>query len=172
MTLDKDLFRQPRFWQIAVPALLFLYAAGATFDMFAQKKNAQEQKSITENAYQHAREIKGILDKVGSQSTVTSETRAFDGVASARKCAQVADIPEVRLSRGESSSPKKDKDGTVKIMESFKLRGVKLIQIARFVDFAEKNYDTLKCTQITITNSRNPKKDHWDADINMQYTKN
>jgi len=169
MTINKDMLRQPEFWRVAIPCLLLLWALSATRSMYAQKQSARDQLKTTAKVMRDARAIAAILDQLGTRKDRIARNRPFDSVASARECAHAAGIPEARLSRGESSSPKKNKDGSIRIIESFKLRNSQLLQIARFIDYAEQNFASLTCTQITITNSRNRRKNNWDADLTFQY---
>jgi len=172
MQYDRAMLKKPQFWAVIVPAILSVWAIGATAKMFKYRSEADYQIELTSDSRNNARSIASVLKRAGRYDLLeTSLYRSFNRVTSARQCAKAAAIPESQLYRGESSKPKQQKDGSFLHRENFHLNSVRLIQIAKFIDYAEQNYTSLICTGVTIAPARKKSKDSWDATINFQYLK-
>ena len=167
-----EMLKKPRLWSIVVPAVFFLWAISSTANMLNYRQKAKSRLEITNNVKSKARHIESILKRAGrGNKSGTSLNLDFDTVASSHQCAQAAAIPVALLSQGGSSKPKLLKDGSLRHNENFNLTSVRLIQIAKFIDFAERNYSSLRCTKVTIKPIRGKKRDAWDATISFQYLK-
>jgi len=168
-----ETMKKPRTWAIIIPVLLFLWAAEATISMHGNRADA-------ESAGRFAREMGGIADdievtikKAGGDALAASQSKDFDLVTSALKCAEAAAISSSRLSRGDSSAPKKQKNSTrLQYTENLKLTGVRMMQLAKFIEYAERNFSSLTCDQLSIVPSHGQKtKDTWDVTVTFRYTK-
>jgi len=70
-----------------------------------------------------------------------------------------------------STNPEKQRDGTVIHGEHYQLNRVNLLQVIQFLDYAERNYAPLSCTNLTLeVPSRGAMStDNWSAQLNIKY---
>ena len=172
MDFDAKMLKKPEAWAVIVPAVLVVWSIGTTLKMLDCRNRALSQRDQSRQVQANVHTIKSILRRSGHQDISDASINIeFDRVSSARRCAKEALITESKLHRIESPNAKPQKDGSFLFRETFKLNSIKLLQIARFIDFAERNYSSLNCTQATIYPARIKTKDSWDATINFQYLK-
>jgi hypothetical protein len=170
MDVDKSLLKNPKLWAVVIPVILGIWALSSTVRMVGAYHDASEQQQDTDEAMSNARRIATIVKRLGRQElSGDAMFRDFDRVTSARQCARAALIPENKLQRIESRDAKTLKDGSLLFKEDYQLNGVKLLQIATFIDYAERNYTSLNCTQTTLYPSRSKSKNSWDARVSFQY---
>ena len=169
--MNISLLKKPGAWAIIVPVLLMFGTVSATLKMFSQRDKARNQWELTTKVQKDARQIIALLNQSGRGDLTGAALPHFQDKTSARLCAEVAGIPLSRLTRGESGGkPKKEKDGRILHRENYKLNRVPLLQIAQFVDYAERNFSSLSCTQLTLTSLMGEKdSDAWDATVSLQY---
>ena len=172
LKLNKELIRKPVFWAILIPAALLVWTIPAALNMArhgAMKKRALNNIQTVEN---NAQRILHLLRLSGTDlGTASSEYQnMFTGKDSAFACAGVAGFPESRLTRGESSRNKVLKNGSILHQETYKLHGVEMLQVALFVDHAERYFSNATCDNLTLTfNTRGKTKDTWDASVHIKY---
>ena len=172
MEFDRNMLKSRNVWAVLIPAVLAIWSIGATANMIQFRGDARDQIERTEEVQMNVRSIVSILKRSGRGDLLpASIDRSFQSITSARLCARAAGISESRWHLGESPKPRQQKDGSLLHRETFKINGVKLIQIAKFIDFAERNYSSLNCSQVDIKPSRKKGKDSWDATINLEYLK-
>jgi len=172
MDIDKTMLRRPSVWAVIIPVALGIWGIHSTVNMLRSQERAQRQTEETKEVCRNAQSIASIMKRLGRKKLgETPMFKSYDRVTSARQCARGALIPESKMQRIESFDPKLTKDKTWLFRESYKLNGVKLLQIAKFIDFAERSFDSLNCTQVTIYPARVKRKDAWDATISLQYVK-
>jgi len=171
LQLNKDLIRKPIFWAILIPALLIVWTIPAALNMASQagiKKRALSNIRPVEDNAQRILRLRGVkgtdlgTDSIGSQ-------KLFTGKASAFACARFAQISESRWPRGEATRPKTQKDGSILHKETYKLLGVKFLQIAQFIDHAERHFSNVNCDNLTLTYAPAKVKDSWNATIHLEY---
>jgi hypothetical protein len=169
--MNLELLKKPYAWAIIIPALLLIWTISAAAGMFSQRDKTQNQVETASTVEKNARQIINLLNRSGRSDLIGSALPPFGGMDSARACADAATIPLTRLTRGESGGkPKKDKQGRLLHRENYKLHRVRLLQIARFVDHAERDYSSLSCTQLMLTSIVGDKNsDSWDATVSLQY---
>ena len=163
------LLKKARFWAVAVPCVLLVWTVVESAAVWSQSDEASKKLRQSQSVQEAAREIVAILRESGQGELGGAALREFDAITSARLCAEAAIISEERLLRGESSKPKPQKDGSMLHRESYRLNGVHLLQVAKFIDYAERNFSSLNCTELTLTPLRSKSKDAWDANIDLQY---
>ncbi|MBN1765711.1 MAG: hypothetical protein JW860_10670 [Sedimentisphaerales bacterium] len=172
MDMDIQKLKQPKTWGVAIPFILTIWALISTFSMMNARTQAQNQIQNTQKIWEESNSIVTILKKAGQDDTgdITLQG-SFDRVGSVLQSAKHALIVESKVERVESSSPKIQKDGSLLYRETYNLKNVKLLQIAKFIDYAERSFSSTSCTHITIIPSRNMRQDSWDANITFQYIK-
>ena len=167
---DINRLKKPQSWAVIVPACLTIWALWATFNMMDRSGYAEAQVESARKTQKVALEIMARLREVGGGNLADTELQHFDLVTSAQQCADAAIIPLAKLLRGASSSGKTRKDGSVQHNQNYRLNGVRMLQIAKFIDYAEQNYASLNCTKLDIVPSTSHDiKDSWDATISLQY---
>lgn len=170
MNIDRDSLKEPLTWAVIVPAVLFIWVLVSLFALNSAKAGYEKQAKKTEEVQKYAREILALMDEIGAANLPNAATRQFDALTSARACAKAAFIRDTKLLTGESRKAKVQSDGSVVRGESYRINGVRLLQIARFIDHAEGNYSSVNCTALTLTHSRSSKvKDWWDVSVDLQY---
>lgn len=169
--MQVDILKKSWLWAIIIPVLLLGWTIYAAAGMLSQRNKARTQMGAADDAQKYSRQIITLLNRSGRGDLTGSALPAFLGMDSARDCAQAAGIPLTSLTRGESGGkPKKDDQGRLLHRENYKLHRVRLLQIARFVDQAERNFASLSCSQLTLTAIGGGKNnDSWDATISLQY---
>ena len=172
MQFDRNMLKNRTVWAVLIPAVLAIWSIAATANMIHYRGETRDQIERTEEVEMNVRSIVSILKRSGRGDLLPSSIdRGFESITSARLCAKTAGISESRLYRGESPKPKLQKDGSLLHRETFKINGVKLVHIAKFIDYAERSYSSLNCPQVIIIPSRKKGKDSWDATINFEYLK-
>ena len=172
LKLNKELIRKPVFWAILIPAAMMVWTIPAALNMAryaAMKKRALNNIRTVED---NAQRILHLLRLSGTDlGTVSSESQnLFTGKDSAFACAGVAGFPESRLTRGEASRNKVLKNGSILHQETYKLHGIKMFQVALFVDHAERYFSNATCDNLTLTfGTRGSTKDIWDASVHIKY---
>lgn len=167
--MDRDLLRRPETWAIAVPLLCLVLALHGVWTLGKVKGRAERQAQAARDAVKDATRIERFLQQAGGAAAPGMTRPTFNDITSARQCAAEALIGESRLSRGESAKPQAQRDGTVLRRETYRLDGVSLEQVSRFIDCAELNYDTLNCTQAALTRERGKGFDRWNVTVTLQY---
>jgi len=158
--------RQPRTLAIAVPFLLGILLLVFFVKMNTARSDAMFQIQNVQDSFRYASEIKKLKD-----TNAGSAGENFSGISSVRNCAKFAGIAEENISRGESSKPSSRQDGVVLHRETYKISRVSLLQIAKFIDCAERNYSDLQCTQLALIPTPGVKShDNWSATLSLTYT--
>ena len=170
--MDTDVFKQPRTWAIIVPVILAVWVLGALINMMDHRRQAQNRLNTSEDVIKNARIILNAMEDSGVQAMAVASVEEFKGLASARVCARAGLISESRVVRGMSGDPVQEKNGSIRHRETYKLTNVKLEQIARFVDCAERLFSNVHCSQLTIERTRSKNPDSWDVTVSFQYLTN
>jgi hypothetical protein len=164
MELTVDILKKPFFWAVAIPAVLLVWAIAAAAHTVGLSDDYKHQRDVTRQALSDADEIIRYQQKMG----VSAAQKAFDpNLASVRECARIAGISDASISRGQSSKPER-KEGTLLYRETYTLDSVNLLQVTEFIDAAERNYASVKCTQLDLT-ARQGRKNAWVANVGLQY---
>ncbi len=166
--MNKENLKNPKLWSIVVPILLFFYAVSSTSAMFRERGLANNRIGSYSKVMKQASLIKSMREKKGDASGEYG-SMYFDGVDSANRCAQIALVLPGQFRRGEFSKPTEQKDGTIEHRETYNLNGVKLLQVAQFIDYAERNFDGVRCTVLSVSHSQGKSKDNWDATLTIVY---
>lgn len=169
--MDTEIFKKPTTWAVIVPCVAFVLAIACTYNMFAERSEAKRVEDTSKDVFDSARYIMSMRNVVGQNAEVET-LRVFNGIESARECAAAAAIPESKFPRGESSNPQQQNDGSFLRRDTYRLEQIRLMQIAFFVDYAERNYKDLVCTGLAIikSHSRTRERDSWDLVANIQYS--
>ena len=171
LQLNKELIRKPVFWAILIPAVLMVWTIPAALNMARhsgiKKRALSNIRSVEDNAQRILRLLGVKGTDLGTDST--GSQNLFTGKASAMACACIAEIPESRWPRGEAARPKPQKNGSILHTETYKLLGVKFLQIALFIDHAERHFTNVTCDNLTLTYAPANIKDSWDANIHLEY---
>lgn len=166
---NKELVKNIYFWAIAVPAILMIWSLFSALGSAEVKELSQRKMSALEKVNKSSQEIRMILRKSPGVGMVGGGDAVFLGKKSAYECAKLARISDTQMTRGESSSSKKLKDGSEMHRETYKLRKVRLLQVVQFIDHAEMNYADVSCSTFSLSYTRTQSKDSWDATINLEY---
>jgi hypothetical protein len=116
----------------------------------------------------YARQIK-LMQERSDRGELAAALEHWDGKASAGECARAAGVPLDRLARGESSTPRRLRDGGILHSETYRLRAVRLLQAARFLDYAEENFATITCENLQLTPAGGHDGDSWDVTCRLRY---
>jgi hypothetical protein len=167
--INADILKKPAVWAVAIPAILVLWMFFAAGAMLGAKTAAGQKTDSVRQVEKDTQDIQEILRQTGATLSGGS-SNPFKGISSALLCAKAGQIPDLKISRGESSKPQEQKDGTVLHRETYKIDGVRLLQIVQFIDHAERNFYAVHCTQITLTASGGKSRDNWVANVTLEYT--
>lgn len=170
--MDTEILKQPRTWAIVIPVLLAVWAFGALINMLGHRSQAENLLDRSVGVIKDARLILNAMEESGVQAMDVASVAEFNGLASARVCARAGLISESRVIRGESGNPMPQKNGSILHRETYKLKSVKLEQIARFVDCAERRFSNVNCSQLGIERARSKDRDSWDVTVSFQYLTN
>ena len=162
-----QLLKQPRVWAFAAPAIFALVALWTLSAFAGARDEFQRTRNDRDQVLKYATQIERLRDRTGSAQTASR--LLFDGKASAGQAAQAAGIPLDRLARGESSAPRRLRDGRILHSETYHLRGVRLLHAARFIDFAESNFASVATESLTLTPLPGRDDDAWDVTIRLRY---
>jgi len=165
---NKQTLKEPFFWAFVIPLLLTIWAIIALVGMLGERGDSLDAQQTAGVVSKQAGEIVKIRKRLGI-ALAGASSHNFRGITSARACAKIAGISEARLSRAESPRPQRQKDGSTLHRETYKLNNIKLLQIVKFVDYAERNFSSVTCHQLSITSVRSKSKDAWEATVVIQY---
>ena len=169
--IDINTLKKPYAWAIIIPALLFVWAVGSTVTMAGNQKNTNRRLENTEKALNIAEDISNITRKARGRNSAEAMVQKFTFVDSTLKCAKAAGIPKSKVKHINTPRPKHQKKGAAQRSEKCKLNAVLMLQIASFIDYAEQNFSSVHCSQLSISPSPDKKnKDSWDATINFVYS--
>jgi len=169
INIDKELLKKLSTWAIVLPVILTLWALYASTKLSAAGSDAKRQLEQTQQVEKSLGKIVELRAQLGGDFSEPTAVE-FDSVVYIRNCARQAGIRETTISRGQTSKPQKQKDNSLLYYETYIIKGVHLVQLARFIDNAERSYSSFTCTQLTITpHTHSNVKDSWDATINFQY---
>lgn len=167
---NQETVKKPLFWAIIVPFLLLVVTIVLAARTADAKKSAQIKLNQAKNIEKTAKTIENFRRQASlSSSPQILSLPYFNSITSARECAVQAEISLSNINRLSVGTPKKQQDGSFLYRETYNIKNVKLLDIAEFIDYAERNYESVRCSQVTINHSRNKGKDTWDANIDLQY---
>lgn len=165
--MDKQNLKNPYVWVIAAAVILATWTLYSTATMLDQKKKAEKRETVCQEVLERAEDIHLYQQKTGKANA--DDLRTFQGEASARECAAAAAIPvATRLERG-TSKQNILKSGEWQYTDTYNLRAVRFIQIALFIDYAETNFTSIKCTNIELAPTGINAKDSWDVSVTLRY---
>lgn len=167
--LNKELLKNIYFWAAAIPLVLSIWTLFSLLGYSDTKNRAERKIATLEQVEDNALDIYLIKRKMPGSGLAEGELRPFMGKKSAYACAKLAGIDENHWTRGESSSAKKLKDGSLLHRETYKLTKVRLLQIVQFIDNAELRFSNVSCPNFSLAYARTKSKDSWDATINLEY---
>ncbi len=170
--IDRDTIRHPLFWAVVIPILLLGVTVYLYYNLSDTRRLALRQQETADEILKHVEAIKHLRQRVSltdSDSELPYTIREFNSISSARVCAEHAYIGTSKIERISVGTPKKQKDGSELISEKYNIKNVKLIEIAMFIDHAERQFDSVRCSQVAINHSRNKGRNTWDANIDLQY---
>ena len=169
MTLDKQSLKRPDFWAVVVPIILFLWLVFVAFGLADAREESSGRLADMDKVSADMAKIRKIIAEAGGADLSGGSIGDFEGISSARKCAEAAKIKEDRLSRLESMRPRIEKGDRVVYHETYRLDHVNILQVARFIDFAERGFYKVNCAQLFLVKARTKQKDSWDATVDFQY---
>ena len=169
--MDTEKLKKPQTWAVIIPALMTLFALYSVVHFFNLRNEAADLNGFAENALIAADNILALHAQFGSSPLTGASARKFTGVDSALECAQNAKITSGRLNQLASTNPEKQRDGTVIHGENYQLNRVNLLQVIQFLDYAERNYAPLSCTNLTfeVPSRGAMSTDNWSAQLNIKY---
>ena len=169
MTLNTETFKKPQTWAIIVPGVLLLWTVIAAGGMLSAGEQAEKSLKVAKEARLHAGRILALESELGGPAATGSSSRALEETGWAVRCAFEAGVPVAKFFQAASARPLGQKDGSKLNHETYKIKGVGIVQIVKFVHSAERNYPSLNCTELVITRARSNVKDFWDATADLKY---
>jgi hypothetical protein len=166
--MNADILKKPSVWAIVVPVVLAIWAIQASVAMSSSKAAAKQKMESAKQVQENTRDIMEIVKLTGA-TLGGAASNPFAGISSALLCAKAGQIPDLKISRGESGKPQKQKDGSITHRETYKLDGVRLLQVVQFIDHAERNFYATRCAQLTLTASGGKSRDTWVANVTLEY---
>ena len=167
--MDLQIFKKLNTWAVIVPALFGLWAVSASWSMWSSRSLAERRTKNVEQVIKDARLILLMEKRAGAQLTGRTSLEPFKGMTSARQYARAASISESRLSQGKTTGrPASARDGTVVRIQTYNIEQVRLLQIAQFVDFAERNFAETKCSDLAIERAPGKTRDNWKVNVALQ----
>jgi hypothetical protein len=166
---NKELLRNIYFWAITIPVILAIWSLSSAISSAEIKDQARRKIAALEKVNKSSREIRMMMRTSSGSGLARGDAIAFNGKKSAYECAKLARISDTQLTRGESASSKKLKDGSEMYRETYKLSKVRLLQVVKFIDHAEMNFSDVNCSTFSLSYSRAKSKDSWDATVNLEY---
>ena len=171
MNINYDILKKPMAWSIIVPGVLLIWMLISLSGMVYSKDNWRRSQTSLEKTLGYKKEILSLLKKSGTD-TPTASIQNYDGLDSALVCADYAEIDNASIKRKQTSAPKQERGSDRWLYhESYDLSSVKLLQIAKFIDYAERNFSSLYCKKLDIRPASDNKKNSWDAAITFHYFK-
>ena len=169
--MDTELLKKSQTWAVIIPALMTLFALYSVFHFYSLQKEADDLTGYAQDARIAADNILAVHAQFGSSPLTGAAARKFTGVDSALECAVNAKIPNGRWKQMSNTNPEKQRDGSVVYGVNYQLNRVNLVQVIQFLDYAEKNYAALNCTNLTLeVPSRGAMStDNWSAQLNLKY---
>ena len=168
--MDLQTFKQAKIWAGIVPAVLAIWTISTTVQFLGVRDNALFQIDQAREVDKQAQEIEVMRDKLKKTGMSGSSLMVFKGKASAILCAGAASIPANRLTQGTGSRTTKKRGQTGMMQnESYTLRAVRLIQVAKFIDYAEQNFSGITFHNLILTPVGTSSKDSWDATVDLRY---
>ncbi|MCP4707256.1 MAG: hypothetical protein GY869_01410 [Planctomycetes bacterium] len=169
--MDTEQLKKPQTWAVVIPAGMTLIALYLVFNFYSLKKEAADFNKYAGNALVATKDILDIHARFGTSPLAGNTAREFIGVDSALECARNAKISSGRWKQLASTNSEKQRDGAVILGENYQLNQVNLLQVIQFLDYAEKNYAALSCTNLTLeVPSRGAMStDNWSAQLNLKY---
>ena len=168
--MDLQTFKQAKVWSWIVPVVLAIWTISATVHFFGVRSEALFQIDQAREVVKQEQEIQIMREKLKKTGMSGSSLMVFKGKASASMCARAAAIPAERLTQGTGSTTTKKRGqvGTTQ-NESYTLRAVRLIQVAKFIDYAEQNFSGITFYNLILTPVGTSSKDAWDATVDLRY---
>ncbi len=172
MDITKDDFKKPETWAILTPALLLIVAM---FFWFSMNKAANAAEKEIKNAARATEAANGIID-IKRKSNIDLDgnagKREFETVSSFIECAQAAGIASSNMKKLSGEQPKTLRNGQKEYREVIEISNIRIEQLGKFIDFAESNFLSLDCTDISISPSANKSsKDRWSAVVQFKHIK-
>ena len=169
--MDTELFKKPQTWAVIIPALMALFALYSVFHFYSLQKETDDLTGYAEDARITADNILAVHAQFGSSPLTAAAARQFTGVDSALECAQNAKISTGRWKQMANINPENQRDGTIILGENYQLNRVNLLQVIQFLDYAEKNYASLNCTNLTldVPGRGAMSTDNWSAQLTLKY---
>ncbi len=172
MNFTKEDLKKPESWIIIAPVIFLILGLVSTFSLGSAKKQAQSKVTSAKNVVKDGTEILQYTTKFGISLFDEDDKEDFDTITSMIKCAQAARIPKDNIQHIAGEKPKLLRDGKMSYRERFELHNVRIEQIGIFIDFAEKNFNSLVCSNLAITPSANrTSKDRWNTTLEFEHTK-
>lgn len=168
--MDMQTFKKAKVWAGIVPAVLAIWTISATVHFLGVRSDALVQIGQASEVARQAKEIEVMRDKLKKTGMSGSSLMVFKGKASASLCARAAAIPAERLTQGTGSTTTKKRGQTGTMQnESYTLRAVRLIQVAKFIDYAEQNFSGITFHNLILTPVGTSSKDAWDVTVDLRY---
>jgi hypothetical protein len=163
------MFRKVKFWAIVLPIALFIMLLISTQKMFSLRSQAENKVEVALAARHNVQRILEMREKLGEETVVASATTTYNGIASAVYCAENSGISKNNLIRGESTKPRKRKEGGYLHQENYKLNNITILQAAKYIDHAEQDFSGVNCKELTLSHVRSQNKDIWNATVVLEY---
>ena len=172
MEITSEDLKKPQSWAIITPVILLLVALFFWYGMSKAENAANRELILAKRAVTAANEIIEIKRTSNIDLTGGLGKREFETVSSFIECAKAAGIPPVSMKKLSGEQPKTLRDGRKEYQEGIDLSNIRIEQLGKFIDFAESNFISLNCTDITITPSPNKSsEDRWNATAQFKHIK-
>ncbi len=172
MEINRESLKKTETWMVLAPALLLLLGVVVMFNMHSARAMAETKVKTAKKVVTNANEIIKISQEARLSLSGSAGKEQFETVESMKKCAEIARIPENSIPRISGDKGKLLRDGREILRERVELNNVRMEQIGMFIDYAETNYESLRCNNIAITPSANKSnKDRWNTTLQFEHIK-
>lgn len=167
--IQRDFWKSPWFLAALLSVVLAVWSLGSVVGMNRQKRQARVEMNDARETHQMMERLEPFLTQFAQIDGIAAG-QEFSGLASTRESARKAGILERQIERLDSPKIKTLKSGDVLHRETYKLKSVRIAQVARFIDIVEGNYLNVSCYDLSMANLKMAdKKDRWDVSIYLAY---
>ena len=172
MDITKEDFKKPQTWAFLIPAILLVAALFCWLSMNSAASAANKEIKNAIIATEAANGIIEIKRKSNIDLSDGAGKREFETVSSFIECAEASGITASSMKKLSGEQPKTLRGGQKEYREVIEITNIRIEQLGKFIDFAETNFESLDCTDISISPSANKSsKDRWNAVVQFRHIK-
>lgn len=172
MEINRETLKKTETWMVLAPVILLLLGLLVMYNTYKVRISTEAKVRSAKKVVENAKELLTLSKQARLNLSGSAAKEQFETVESMNKCAEVARIPEGKINRLTGEKGKTLSDGREVFRERYELNGVRMEQIGSFIDYAETNFESLRCVDIAITPSANKTaKDSWNTTLQFEHVK-